>query len=249
VLSSLGLDLAKARTSVEFTIGRGDATTSPSEITLSPRTKKIIELAIDEARKLGHGNVGTEHLLLGMVREGGSVASHILESVGIASERVRQQVLATVGGQSTGAEGTASGPVDRLDDAARRVIALAQNEAVGLEHNWRGTEHLVLGLISANGTIAQRALNEIGVTLEAARERVAKAPAPSAEWQLGILALTPRLQRVLQISRGGGAVTPERMLHALIADPGSMGAQVLKDLGATAERVRAVVARLSPPMK
>jgi len=61
VLDSLGVELSKVRTAVEFIIGRGDSTTSPSEITLSPRTKKVIELAIDEARKLGHSHVGTEH--------------------------------------------------------------------------------------------------------------------------------------------------------------------------------------------
>ena len=76
VLDSLGVELSKVRTAVEFIIGRGDSTTSPSEITLSPRTKKVIELAIDEARKLGHCHVGTEHLLLGLVREGAHVARH-----------------------------------------------------------------------------------------------------------------------------------------------------------------------------
>src|SRR5690348_5823917 len=60
VLDSLGVELSKVRTAVEFIIGRGDSTTSPSEITLSPRTRKVIELAIDEARKLGHSHVGTE---------------------------------------------------------------------------------------------------------------------------------------------------------------------------------------------
>ena len=79
-LNSLGVDLSKARTSVEFLMGRGDSTTSPSEITLSPRTKKVIELAIDEARKLGHGHVGTEHLLLGIVREGGHIGAGVSRS-------------------------------------------------------------------------------------------------------------------------------------------------------------------------
>src|ERR671930_2389236 len=63
-LDSLGLDLGKARSSVEFIIGRGDSTVTPRDITLSPRTKKVVELAIDESRKLGHSYVGTEHLLL-----------------------------------------------------------------------------------------------------------------------------------------------------------------------------------------
>ncbi len=99
VLDSLGVELSKVRTAVEFIIGRGDSTTSPSEITLSPRTKKVIELAIDEARKLGHSHVGTEHLLLGLVREGEGIASGVLESLGVSLEKVRHQVIATLGQQ------------------------------------------------------------------------------------------------------------------------------------------------------
>ncbi len=99
VLRSLGVELAKVRTAVEFVIGRGDSPTPPNDITLSPRTKKIIELAIDEAKKRGHSHVGTEHLLLGMVREGGSIGTGVLESLGVSLERVRHQVIATLGRQ------------------------------------------------------------------------------------------------------------------------------------------------------
>ena len=100
VLQSLGVELAKARTSVEFVIGRGDSTTPPNDITLTPRLKKVIELAIDEAKKLGHSHVGTEHLLLGMVREGGSIGTGVLESLGVTLEKVRHQVIATLGQQA-----------------------------------------------------------------------------------------------------------------------------------------------------
>jgi hypothetical protein len=92
-LSSLGIELMKVRTALEFIVGRGDQTTSPSEITLSPRTKKVIELAIDEARKLGHGHVGPEHILLGLVREGEGIASGILESLGVSMATARAKVL------------------------------------------------------------------------------------------------------------------------------------------------------------
>ncbi len=108
VLDSLGVELSKVRTAVEFIIGRGDSTTSPSEITLSPRTKKVIELAIDEARKLGHSHVGTEHLLLGLVREGEGIASGVLESLGVSLEKVRHQVIATLGQQHPTAAGEAA---------------------------------------------------------------------------------------------------------------------------------------------
>jgi ATP-dependent Clp protease ATP-binding subunit ClpC len=92
-LTSLGIELTKVRTALEFIVGRGDQTVSASEITLSPRTKKVIELAIDEARKLGHSHVGPEHVLLGLVREGEGIASGILESLGVHLEKVRAKLL------------------------------------------------------------------------------------------------------------------------------------------------------------
>ena len=134
VLDSLGVELSKVRTAVEFIIGRGDSTTSPSEITLSPRTKKVIELAIDEARKLGHSHVGTEHLLLGLVREGEGIASGVLESLGVSLEKVRHQVIATLGQQHPAAQGEAVGSSGKsgtsktptLDQLGVNLTALAK---------------------------------------------------------------------------------------------------------------------------
>ena len=92
-LSSLGIELTKVRTALDFIVGRGNQPTSPSEITLSPRTEKVIELAIDEARKLGHSQVGPEHVLLGLVREGEGIASGILESLGVSMAAARAKML------------------------------------------------------------------------------------------------------------------------------------------------------------
>src|SRR5947209_6432366 len=131
VLDSLGVELSKVRTAVEFIIGRGDSTTSPSEITLSPRTKKVIELAIDEARKLGHSHVGTEHLLLGIVREGEGIASGVLESLGVSLEKIRHQVIATLGRQYPDSAATphGTGQIDRIDERSKRALAFAQDDA------------------------------------------------------------------------------------------------------------------------
>src|SRR5919109_1719540 len=133
VLDSLGVELSKVRTAVEFIIGRGDSTTSPSEITLSPRTKKVIELAIDEARKLGHSHVGTEHLLLGLVREGEGIASGVLESLGVSLEKVRHQVIATLGQQhpATAEAATSGGKASQsktptLDQLGVNLTAMAK---------------------------------------------------------------------------------------------------------------------------
>jgi ATP-dependent Clp protease ATP-binding subunit ClpC len=92
VLTSLGANLGKVRSGVEFIIGRGDKPNT-GEIGLTPRAKRVIELAIDEARHLGHNYIGTEHLLLGLLHEGGGVAAGVLDSFGITLEQVRNETV------------------------------------------------------------------------------------------------------------------------------------------------------------
>ncbi len=92
VLGNLGVELTKVRSAVEFIIGRGDRPTSADNIGLTPRAKKVIELAVDEARRLNHHYIGTEHLLLGLVREGEGIAAGVLESLGVSLEKVRAEV-------------------------------------------------------------------------------------------------------------------------------------------------------------
>lgn len=91
VLSNLGVELNKVRSAVEFTIGRGEHTVQ-GEIGLTPEAKRVIDLSVDEARRLNHHYIGTEHLLLGLVREGEGVAAGVLESVGVNLEKVRREV-------------------------------------------------------------------------------------------------------------------------------------------------------------
>jgi ATP-dependent Clp protease ATP-binding subunit ClpC len=90
VLTSLGVELTKIRSAVEFIIGRGERP-SPGDIGLTPRAKKVIELAVDEARRLGHHYIGTEHLLIGIMRESEGVAAGVLESLGVNLEKVRSE--------------------------------------------------------------------------------------------------------------------------------------------------------------
>ncbi|MEA2582685.1 MAG: ATP-dependent Clp protease ATP-binding subunit ClpC [Thermomicrobiales bacterium] len=100
VLGNMGVQLPKVRSAVEFIIGRGEGAVI-GEIGLTPRAKKVIELAIDEARRLNHHYIGTEHLLLGLVREGEGIAAGVLESLGVNLEKVRSQVMQVVN-QSSG---------------------------------------------------------------------------------------------------------------------------------------------------
>ena len=92
VLSNLGVELNKVRSAVEFIIGRGDRIVL-GEIGLTPRARKVIELAVDEARRLNHHYIGTEHLLLGLVREGEGIAANVLTSLGVNLELVRAQTI------------------------------------------------------------------------------------------------------------------------------------------------------------
>jgi ATP-dependent Clp protease ATP-binding subunit ClpC len=92
VLVSMGVTLSKVRSAVEYIIGRGEKATT-GEIGLTPRAKRVIELAIDEARRLGHNYIGTEHLLLGLLHEGEGVAAGVLESFGITLEQARAEVV------------------------------------------------------------------------------------------------------------------------------------------------------------
>ena len=90
VLSSLAVDLSKVRSAVEFIIGRGEKPPQ-GEIGLTPRAKKVVELAVDEARRMNHTYIGTEHLLIGLMREGEGVAAGVLESLGVTLDKVRAE--------------------------------------------------------------------------------------------------------------------------------------------------------------
>ena len=90
VLSSVGVDLNKVRSAVEFIIGRGEKPVQ-GEIGLTPRAKKVVELAVDEARRMNHTYIGTEHLLIGLLREGEGVAAGVLESLGVTLDKVRTE--------------------------------------------------------------------------------------------------------------------------------------------------------------
>jgi ATP-dependent Clp protease ATP-binding subunit ClpC len=116
VLTNLGIGLGKVRSAVEFVIGRGEKP-GTGETGLTPRAKKVIELAIDEARQLGHNYIGTEHLLLGLLREGEGVASSVLDSFGITLERARAETAHVL------TQGT---PRARLARSTSRTPALDQ---------------------------------------------------------------------------------------------------------------------------
>eukprot|EP00850_Spirogloea_muscicola_P024886 SM001693S02572 [mRNA] locus=s1693:302:1988:+ [translate_table: standard] len=107
VLKSMGVNLKEARVEVEKIIGRGSGFVAV-EIPFTPRAKRVLELSLEEARQLGHNYIGTEHLLLGLLREGEGVAARVLENLGADPSNIRTQVIRMVG-ESTEAVGAGVG--------------------------------------------------------------------------------------------------------------------------------------------
>ena len=128
VLAGLGVELNKVRSAVEFIIGRGERSVG-GEIGLTPRAKKVIELAVDEARRLSHNYIGTEHLLIGLMREGEGVAAGVLESLGVTLDKVRAEtgrVLSQAEGQpQSGQRSSARTPT--LDQLGVDLTKLARD--------------------------------------------------------------------------------------------------------------------------
>jgi len=129
VLKSMGVNLKDARIEVEKIIGRGSGFVAV-EIPFTPRAKRVLELSLEEARQLGHNYIGTEHLLLGLIREGEGVAARVLENLGVDLSKVRTQVIRMLGETAeVSAGGGSSGrtKTPTLDEFGSNLTQLAQD--------------------------------------------------------------------------------------------------------------------------
>jgi ATP-dependent Clp protease ATP-binding subunit ClpC len=131
------------------------------------RARQVVVLAQEEARQLKHNYIGTEHILLGLLREEEGLAARVLESLDITVERVRAQVVRIVG---SGEEVT-SGQIP-FTPRAKKVLELALREALSLGHNYIGTEHILLGLVRENEGVAARILLDFDADSEKIRNEV-----------------------------------------------------------------------------
>ncbi len=128
VLKSMGVTLKDARVEVEKVIGRGSGFVAV-EIPFTPRAKRVLELSLEEARQLGHNYIGTEHLLLGLIREGEGVAARVLENLGVDLAKVRTQVIRMLGetAEVTSGGGKGSNKTPTLDEFGSNLTQLASN--------------------------------------------------------------------------------------------------------------------------
>lgn len=130
------------------------------------RAQKVLALSQEEAGRLGHHNIGTEHILLGLVREGEGIAAKALIGLGLSLEKIQNEVEALIG-RSQAQTGTPA-----YTPRAKKVIELSMDEARKLGHTYVGTEHILLGLIREGEGVAARVLNNLGVSLNKARQQV-----------------------------------------------------------------------------
>jgi len=229
------------------------------------RARYVVVLAQEEARTFKHNYIGTEHILLGLLREEEGLAARVLESFDITVQRVRGQVVRIVG---SGEEET-SGQIP-FTPRAKKVLELALREALSLGHNYIGTEHILLGLMCENEGVAVRILLDFDVDSEKIRnEMIRMLSGPSARgseevtmvggpvrpdfdraWLDGLDAILDRLASEI---RGKLGREPDGgdLLLAFACAPDTLPAQALGELGVdldalwtTIERVREQVTRV-----
>ncbi|UOQ49481.1 ATP-dependent protease ATP-binding subunit ClpC [Gracilibacillus caseinilyticus] len=130
------------------------------------RAQKVLALSQEEAVRLGHNNIGTEHILLGLVSEGEGIAAKALQAIGLGADKIRDEVESLIG------KGNQVSQTIHYTPRAKKVIELSMDEARKLGHSYVGTEHILLGLIREGEGVAARVLNNLGVSLNKARQQV-----------------------------------------------------------------------------
>jgi ATP-dependent Clp protease ATP-binding subunit ClpC len=170
-LEQLGISLDAVRARVEAIIGEGGGAPS-GHIPFTPRSKKVLELSLREALQLGHNYIGTEHILLGLIREGEGVGAQVLVTLGADLSRVRDEVIQ----QLSGFRGRLpSGPVTSRWSRETPAVAKAGVEARRLAGSAPvGSHHYLLALLQQHDSVAAKALESMGVTAESLQQRVAE---------------------------------------------------------------------------
>ena len=130
------------------------------------RAQKVLALSQEEAVRLGHNNIGTEHILLGLIREGEGIAAKALKELGLEEKKIEEEVEKLIG------KGDQPMQSIHYTPRAKKVVELSQDEARKLSHSYVGTEHILLGLIREGEGVAARVLHNLDVSLNKARQQV-----------------------------------------------------------------------------
>lgn len=282
VLEFKGVTLEKAREAVEHIIGHGDEP-SPAKIELTPRAKHIIESAVVEAHHLNHQFIGTEHLLLGLLREDQGVAAGALDLLDVDRDEMKSmttsilhsahisrtiqqseqtsvkasresqtpadqsnnvQQSSTGEGSVTSMPGDQRNRFDKFTERARKVLSYAQEEAQRFNHNYIGTEHLLLGLVREGQGVAAQVLHNLGVDLQKVRNTVEFIIGRGDRIVTGEIGLTPRAKKVIELAVDEARrlnhhyIGTEHILLGLVREGEGIAAGALMSLGVELDQVR-----------
>ena len=218
------------------------------------RARQVVVLAQEEARALRHNYIGTEHILLGLLREEEGIAARVLESLDITVERVRVQVVRIV---ASSPEPT-SGQIP-FTPRAKKVLELGLREALNLGHNYIGTEHILLGLVRENEGVAARILLDFDVDEEMIRNEVIRrfsGPGGRAQtrstaissvidqaWLDGLDAVLNRLAAEIRDELKRAPDSGDLLLGLAYA-PDTLAAQALRELGVNVDELPGVIERV-----
>ncbi len=224
-------DFGLRPTQVEPIIERltsGNKRPGVSRMDLSPTTKKVLELAVDEARRMGHHQIGTGHLLLGLVRHTDGVAvdvfrelnispdeimavlrwrmatGNVFRELKISPDEIRRQTRGELQEYPQGESALQPGAVlpyrYRFTQRARRALSLAQEEAERMQHPHIGTEHLLLGLMREEGGVAGRALRDLGLRLTQVEQIIERLTSANQRPDASRMDLSPATKKVLELA-------------------------------------------------
>ncbi|MEI8348576.1 MAG: ATP-dependent Clp protease ATP-binding subunit [Candidatus Omnitrophota bacterium] len=176
VLQNLGIDLERLRMEIEKLISPGSSASVLGDIPFTPRAKKALELAAEEAHNLGHNYIGTEHILLGLIREGEGLASQVLFSLGTDLRKIREEISALLGGGQTfqGAQAAASSKTPALDSFGRDLTKLAKEGKLDPVIGRKGEIERVIQVLSRRTKNNPVLLGEAGVGKTAIVEGLAQ---------------------------------------------------------------------------
>jgi ATP-dependent Clp protease ATP-binding subunit ClpA len=233
-LVNLGVTAEAVESAIARIIGHGETPPEAGEIGLTPRAKKAIELSADEARRLNHHYIGTEHLLLGLTKEREGVAAVVLKSLDISFDAARAEVVRLLSQPAP----------ERFTDRARQVLARAEEEARALGHDYVGQEHLLLALVQVEEGLAARVLAKLGVTGERMRGGVLAVIGPGQGSPDGPLKLTERAQRAIDLASDEARrlkqhhIGTEHLLLGILNEHEGIGNNILTSLGVRLEAAR-----------
>jgi len=281
VVKNFDIDLTTIRLEVERILRSFSEMKAKGKLPMSPRAQKVLEYSMEESRILNHDYVGTEHILLGLLRVQDGVAAQVLMSLGLKVADVREEILKMLSGSTefvplhhsrlrssspliySGASGAGSkiGSLRseeqetsrlfrRFTDRARKVMQLANQEAQRFNHEYIGTEHILLGLAKMGSGVAAIVLKNLDVDIPKIHVEVDKLVGSGQAVVTGNLPLTPRARVVIEYAMkesfnlGNDYVGTQHLLLGLLRETEGVAAQVLMNLGVNLEEVRQEILNL-----